>query len=87
MEFLPETNPHYLLVHNGAEISSWFCVMRPLVALRILLCSPKILMTVSSKFICVSMKITNKMHYIDKFIITSQLYMFRAMFSSIIRRT
>jgi hypothetical protein len=31
------------------------------------------------------MQITNKMHYIDKFIIPSQLYMFRAMFSPIIR--
>jgi hypothetical protein len=34
-----------------------------------------------------SMKITNKMHYIDSFIIPSQLYMFWAMFSSIIRST
>jgi len=33
------------------------------------------------------MKITNKMHYIDQFIIPSQLYMFRAMFSPIIRST
>ena len=33
------------------------------------------------------MKITNKMHYVDLFIIPSQLYMFRAMFSPIIRST
>jgi hypothetical protein len=32
-------------------------------------------------------KITNKMHCIDYFIIPSQLYMFRAMSSSIIRST
>jgi len=34
-----------------------------------------------------TMKITNKMHYIDQFIIPSRLYMFRAMFSPIIRST
>ena len=34
-----------------------------------------------------TMKINNKMHYIDSFIIPSRLYMFRAMFSPIIRRT
>jgi hypothetical protein len=34
-----------------------------------------------------TMPITNKMHYIDKFIIPSQIYMFRAMFSPIIRKT
>jgi hypothetical protein len=34
-----------------------------------------------------TMKITNKMHYIDLFIIQSRLYMFRAMFSPIIRST
>jgi hypothetical protein len=33
------------------------------------------------------MKITNKMHYIDLFIIPSRLYMFRAMFSPIINGT
>jgi hypothetical protein len=33
------------------------------------------------------MKITNKMHYIDSFIIPSRLYIFRAMFSPIIRGT
>jgi hypothetical protein len=33
------------------------------------------------------MKITNKMHYIDQFIIPSQLHMFREMFSPIIRST
>jgi len=33
------------------------------------------------------MKITNKMHYIDSFIIPSQFYMFRAMFSPIIWNT
>jgi len=33
------------------------------------------------------MKMTNKMHYIDYFIIPSQLYMFQAMFSPIIRST
>jgi len=32
-----------------------------------------------------TMKITNKMHYIDLFIIPSRFYMFRAKFSSIIR--
>ena len=32
-------------------------------------------------------KITNKMHYIDSFIIPSQLYMFWSMFSPIIRST
>jgi hypothetical protein len=32
-----------------------------------------------------TMKITNKMHYIDQFIIPSQLYMLREMFSLIIR--
>jgi len=32
-------------------------------------------------------KMTNKMHYIDYFIIPSQLCMFRAMFSPIIRST
>ena len=31
-----------------------------------------------------TMKITNKMHYIDEIIILSRLYMFRAMFSPII---
>jgi len=31
------------------------------------------------------MKITNKMHCVDKFIILSRLYMFRLMFSPIIR--
>jgi hypothetical protein len=34
-----------------------------------------------------TMKITNKMHYIDEFSIPSQLYMFRAKFSPIIRST
>jgi hypothetical protein len=34
-----------------------------------------------------TMKITNEMHYIDSFIIASQLYMFRAMFSPTIRST
>jgi len=34
-----------------------------------------------------TMKITNKMHYVDEFIISSQLYMFWAMFSPIIRST
>jgi len=34
-----------------------------------------------------SMKITNKMPYMDLFIIPSRLYMFRAMFSPIIRST
>ena len=34
-----------------------------------------------------TLKITNKMHYIDYFIIPSRLYMFRAMFSPIIRST
>ena len=34
-----------------------------------------------------TMQITNKMHYIDYFIIPSQLYMFRATFSPIIRST
>jgi hypothetical protein len=34
-----------------------------------------------------TMKITNKMHYIGSFIIPSQLYMFRAMFSPIIGST
>jgi len=34
-----------------------------------------------------TMKITNKMHYIDQFIIPGQLYMFRRMFSPIIRST
>jgi len=34
-----------------------------------------------------TMKITNKMNYIDSFIIPSQLYMFRAMISPIIRST
>jgi hypothetical protein len=34
-----------------------------------------------------TMKINNKMHYIDKFIIPSRLYMFRAMFSPIVRST
>ena len=34
-----------------------------------------------------AVKITNKMHYIDKFIIQSQLYTFRAIFSPIIRNT
>jgi len=33
------------------------------------------------------MKMTNKMHHIDKSIIPSQLYMFRAMFSPVIRST
>jgi len=33
------------------------------------------------------MKITNKMHYVDQFIIPSQLYMLRAMFSPIIKST
>jgi hypothetical protein len=33
-----------------------------------------------------TMTITNKMHYIDQFIIPSRLYMFRAMFTPIIRR-
>jgi len=33
----------------------------------------------------ITMKITNKMHYIDSFIIPSQLYMFQKMFSPIIR--
>jgi hypothetical protein len=33
------------------------------------------------------MEITNKMHYIDSFIIPSRLYRFRAMFSHIIRST
>jgi len=33
------------------------------------------------------MKMTNKMHHIDWFIISSQLYMFRAMFSPNIRST
>jgi hypothetical protein len=32
-----------------------------------------------------NMKITDKMHYRDQFIIASQVYMFRAMFSSNIR--
>jgi len=32
-------------------------------------------------------KITNKMHYMDEFIIPRELYMFRAMFSLIIRST
>jgi hypothetical protein len=31
------------------------------------------------------MKIKNKMHYLGSFIIPSQLYMFRAMFSPIIK--
>jgi hypothetical protein len=35
----------------------------------------------------ITRQITNKMQYIDLFIILSQLYMFRAMFSSIIRST
>jgi len=34
-----------------------------------------------------TMKITSKVHYIDEFIIPSRLYMFRAMFSFIIRST
>jgi hypothetical protein len=34
-----------------------------------------------------TMKITNKMHYIDLFIFPSRLYMFRAVFSPIIRST
>jgi hypothetical protein len=34
-----------------------------------------------------AVKITDKIHYIDKFIIPSQLYTFRAMFSPIIRST
>jgi hypothetical protein len=34
-----------------------------------------------------TMKVTNKMHYINEFIIPSWLYMFRAMFSPIIRST
>ena len=34
-----------------------------------------------------TLKITNKTHYIDHFIIASQLYMFRAMLSPIIRST
>ena len=34
-----------------------------------------------------TMKITNKLHYIDEFIIPSRLYMFGAMFSPIIRST
>jgi len=32
-------------------------------------------------------KITNNVHYIDEFVIPSRLYMFRAMFSPIIRST
>jgi hypothetical protein len=32
-------------------------------------------------------KITNKMHYIDLFIIPSRIYMFRAVFSPITRST
>jgi len=39
------------------------------------------------QFCSTPIKITNKMHYIDQFIIPSQLYMFRAMFSPIIRST
>jgi hypothetical protein len=34
-----------------------------------------------------TMKITNKVHCIDEFIIPSPLYVFRAMFSPIIRST
>jgi len=34
-----------------------------------------------------TMKITNKVHYINYFIIPSPLYMFRAMFSPITRST
>jgi hypothetical protein len=34
-----------------------------------------------------TIKITNEMPYIDEFIVPSQLYMFRAMFSPIIRST
>jgi len=34
-----------------------------------------------------TMKITNKMHYIDSFIIPSRFYMFRAMFPPITRST